>query len=238
MICMGVNKVLRRDGTPLMDISGITVSPETLDKGIIAVDATGEFIVGTREVGSSDAEYTRVGYIRFTGKQTVDTGIICNQDTRIRIVFTREKGEANYLFGVSSTNNTASVTAYLSSGGAWRFGNKSASTTLTTSEDLVHTAIVDKTGILRAGTTQSFSGVSTFETIGTLTIGSCRNSNGTLGSPQFEGKIWAIEMWQGDVPTAQFVPHIRRDGTYGFLNVVTQDFHMSITDTPLEGGNL
>ena len=93
--------------------------------------------------------YKRVSYIEFNGDQIVDTGIICNQNTKIRAIFTRETSTAMYLYGVASSDNTASVTAYLSSGGSWRFGNNSASYTITVNPDLIQTAIVDKTGIER-----------------------------------------------------------------------------------------
>ena len=79
--------------------------------------------------------YRRVDYIRFTGEQIVDTGIICNQNTQIRLAFTREKTAQHYLLGVASSDNTASVTAYM--GGSWRFGNKAATKTLTTNADMI-----------------------------------------------------------------------------------------------------
>lgn len=191
------------------------------------------------KAGSGEtSEYTRVGYIQFTGEQTIDTGIICNKNTKIKVVYTRESSSAQYMYGVASSDNTATVTAYLSSGGAWRFGNKSVSTTITVDENLVNCAIVDKTGIIRAGATQSFSGTSDFETVGSLTIGSCRNPSGTLGSSQFIGKIYSFEMWEGTEQVLKLIPMVNKEGVYGFWDDVSKTFLTSITDTPLEGGYL
>ena len=187
------------------------------------------------ESSGSQKEYERVGYIQFTGDQTIDTGIICNRDTEIRILFTRESSSAQYMYGVASSDNKATVTAYLSSGGAWRFGDKSASTSITVNENLVNCAIVNKTGIIRVGTTQSFSGTSNFETVGSLTIGSCRNPSGTLGTPQFIGKIYSFEMWQGEEQVLKLIPMVNKDGVYGFWDAISETFLTSITDIALEG---
>lgn len=188
--------------------------------------------------GGAVAEYTPVPCIRFTGDQTVDTGVICNQNTKIRIVYTRDSADAMYMYGVVNTGNTASVTAYLSTGGTWRFGNKGIAANINADADLVQTAVVTKTGFVRANLTQSMSGVSDFTTIGSLVIGACRNANGTVGASQFVGKILLFEMWDGDTLLRKLCPVVSRDGVYGFLDSVGGGFYASITDTPLDGGNL
>lgn len=43
---MAVNKVVY-GGEVLIDLTGLTVSPETLAEGVIAISAAGEIIVGT-----------------------------------------------------------------------------------------------------------------------------------------------------------------------------------------------
>lgn len=43
---MAVNKVVY-GGEVLIDLTGLTVSPETLAEGVIAINAAGEIIVGT-----------------------------------------------------------------------------------------------------------------------------------------------------------------------------------------------
>lgn len=46
---MANNKVQLRDGTVLLDLTGDTVTPETLMAGVTAHNAAGELIVGIRE---------------------------------------------------------------------------------------------------------------------------------------------------------------------------------------------
>lgn len=179
--------------------------------------------------------YSRVDYIQFDGTQTVDTGIICNQNTKIQLAFTRERSTQHYMFGVASSNNTASVTAYM--GGSWRFGNKSASKVPTTNANMIYSGVVDKTNVTITGSASAISSVNDFETVGSLLLGACRNSNGTLGASQFIGKIFFFSMWQGAEQVLKLVPVT--DGTvYRFYDTVSKTFFDSITDTPLDGGNL
>jgi hypothetical protein len=179
--------------------------------------------------------YSWCDFIQFTGHQTVDTGIICNQNTQIRLAFTREKSSQHYLLGVASSNNTASVTAYL--GGSWRFGNKASTKNLTTNADMIYSAVVDSSTITITGNASAISSVNEFETVGTLLLGSCRNSDGTISTAQFEGKVFFFAMYQGDEQVLHLVPVT--DGTaYRFWDTVSKTFFDSITDIPLEGGNV
>lgn len=197
----------------------------------IVITATG----GGGGGGDLPAGYSRVDYIQFNGAQTVDTGIICNQNTKIQLAFTRERSTQHYMYGVASSNNTASVTAYM--GGSWRFGNKSASKVPTTNADMIYSGLVHKTTVTITGGASAISGVNDFETVGSLLLGACRNSNGTVGESQFIGKILFFSMWEGDTQVLKLVPVT--DGTaFRFFDMVSKAFFDSITDTPLEGGNL
>lgn len=182
--------------------------------------------------------YVRCGYIEFNDAQIVDTGLIGNQDTKIKSVFTRESDAGMYLYGCASNGNTASLTAYLSSGGGWRFGSKSASRTLTVSEDLIHTAIHSKAGVVAVNPNNTYSGVTDFETVGSILIGSARNGDGTVGVASYVGKLLLFEVWQGDEEAQRLVPVVSLDGVYRLYDEVAGAFHDSITDTPLGGGNL
>lgn len=187
---------------------------------------------------SAVSQYTHIDFCQFSGDQTIDTGIICTQDTKIKAVFTREKSSAQYLYGVASADNQASVTAYLSNGGTWRFGDKRYSISIDVSEDFIQTAIVDKKGFVFSKVDSGISSLTDFKTISTLTIGSCRNANGTLGTPQFDGKIFHFSIWQGEELVLNLCPVVTADGEYGFLNSIDNVFYGSITDVPLDGGNL
>ena len=235
---MTVNKVVY-NGETLVDLTNDTVTPETLAEGATAHDASGAVIIGTMATGGgSDLPngYRRVDYIQFSGEQTVDTGIICNQNTKIQLAFTRERSTQHYMYGVASSDNTASVTAYM--GGSWRFGNKTATKTTTTNENMIYSGLVDKSAVTITGSAAAISGVNEFKTVGSLLLGACRNSSGTLGASQFIGKIFFFSMWEGDNQVLKLVPVVSEDGTYRFFDMVTKDFFDSITDTPLDGGNL
>lgn len=180
--------------------------------------------------------YARCGRIQFTDAQIVDTGIVCTEATKIRVVFMRELDTAHYMFGVASSGNTSSVTAYL--GGAFRFGNKSANKAsyVTASDKIVYTCILDRSQIYLTNSKTAISGVSAFETVGTLLLGSCRNSDGTLGTPQFQGKIFQFEMWSDSEQVLNLLPVVSFEGVYRFWDSVSGQFFDSITDAPLEGG--
>lgn len=179
--------------------------------------------------------YKRVDYIQFTGAQTIDTGIICNQNTKIKAAFTRERSSQHYLFGVASSDNTASVTAYM--GGSFRFGNKSASKTPNTNADMIYSVILSSSEITITDSKTTISAVNDFETVGTLQLGGCRNSSGTDGAAQFIGKIPFFAMWEGDEQVLKLVPVVNAEGQYRFWDMVGKEFHDSMTTTPLDGGN-
>lgn len=46
---MAVNKVIY-DGKVLIDLTNLTVTPETLAEGTVAINAAGELIVGTAKI--------------------------------------------------------------------------------------------------------------------------------------------------------------------------------------------
>ena len=179
--------------------------------------------------------WARAGYIYFSGAQTVDTNVICNKNTKIQLAFTRERSSQHYLYGVASSDNTASVTAYL--GGSWRFGNKSITKTVTTNADMIYSVTVTASTITITGSASTISGTSTFETVGSLLLGACRNGNGTVGASQFIGKVLFFSMWEGTEQVLHLTP-VTDGTTYRFYDMVSNTFFDSITDTPLEGGYL
>lgn len=187
--------------------------------------------------GNLPAGYSVVDFIEFNGSQMIDTGFIGNQDTEVNVCFTRENSLQRYLLGCASSDNTAALTIYL--GGSWRFGSKSASKSVSTiHEKLTYTAIINKTNLTLSGAITSISGVSNFETIGTILLGGCRSSNGNLPATLFSGKVFYFIMWQGGEQILKLVPVVSNEGIYRFFDMVSKTFFDSITDTPLGGGNL
>lgn len=261
---MAVNKVDLANGETLIDLTSDSATEAVVFEGATFHGSDGESKTGkftiTEELTHQDSlieqikvalkgkaaggggdpslpdGYARADYIRFTGEQIVDTGVVCTQDTRIMVVFTREKSSQHYLYGVASSDNTASVTAYL--GGSWRFGNKSSTKTPTTNADMIYSGVVDSSKITITGSAATISDVNKFETVGSLLLGSCRGAAGSIGSAQFAGKILFFAIWQEDAQVLKLVPIVSTDGGYRFYDEVSETFFDSITDTPLEGGNL
>lgn len=172
---------------------------------------------------AEQTEITILEYLQFNANMVFDTGVICTQDTKIEVNFTRESSTAQYLYGVRTTNNTASVTGYLTSSGAWRFGNTYRNATTSQNED--YTIVVSKSGLTINESSYKFvATVKNFTCPYTLTIGSARTTSGAKSSPQFVGKIYYFKMWDGDSLILDLVPASNSNGVHGFLDRVTNTF--------------
>ena len=175
-------------------------------------------------------------YIELNGKQLVDTGIIGNQDTRIRSNFTWGGSVQNHLFGCASSDNTASITSYMN--GSWRFGNKSASKTIgKNNTDLPYSVLLDNTTIGVTGNRTTISDVPDFETIATLLLGGARNADGELPGSGLVGRVFDFRIWDNGTLVREMIP-VTDGSMYRFWDSVSKTFFDSITDVPLEGGNV
>lgn len=59
---MAVNKIVYNNKT-LIDLTSLTVTPETLAEGVIAINAKGEIIVGTAKSINTWGDLANNGYI-------------------------------------------------------------------------------------------------------------------------------------------------------------------------------
>lgn len=181
-------------------------------------------VVETRE------PVTYLEYIQLDGTQYVDTGIICDQNTKIEMTFTREEDDARYLFGVASSDNKASFTGYQSgvNSGSWRFGGAYGRPSVPT--DQKNTFTMDKTGIVMNGKNSSYSGtVGTFKTPQTLVLGGCNSASGSVGSVRHIGKLYGFKLWDGDTLVIDYTPASNSAGVHGFENKVTGEFLPLVT---------
>lgn len=171
------------------------------------------------------AGYTECEYVQLDGGQYVDTGVICDQDSKIELTFTREDSGARYLFGVASSDNKASFTGYQSgtASGSWRFGG--AYGRPPAAVNVKHTFTMDKTGIVMDGTKYSYTGtVGTFTTPYTLVIGACHNADGSIGTTRHIGKFYGFKLWDGDTLVRDYTPVKNPSGVYGFWDRVNRTF--------------
>lgn len=237
---MAVNKV-EYNGNTLIDLTNDTVTPDTLAEGVTAHDKSGALITGIMTSGGggdSDlpAGYTEIDFIEFNGDQLIDTGIIGNQDTQIVTSFTWGSATQNHVFGCASSGNTASITSYMN--GSWRFGAKSVSKTISKNNTLLpYVGRVNKTMIGVTGSNTAISDVADFETPGTLLLGGARNATGALPGSGIIGRIFYFNVWSGSTQIMKLIPVT--DGVrFRFYDMISKAFYDSITDTPLDGGNL
>lgn len=212
-----------------------TILPDE-NKVLSKVVVTTDVIGGSVDSGVLPIGYTPVPSIKFTGEQAIDTGVICNQNTQIRVVFTVEADEEMYIYGVANTGNTASLTAYRSSsGGRWRFGSQFIALTTLPDEKRVWSVQVNKTNIIRDGVTSTYSNVSDFTTEGTLVLGGGRLAGGDIEmSTRLVGKIVTFELYDGDELVRRFIPCKNAEGVCGFWDIVSEQFFTTVSDTPLE----
>lgn len=219
----------------MMDFTGVQAI--TIPEGAVAKIMRGAEVLWEKPgSGGLPAGWTLANYVRFTGAQHIDTGIVPTQDTRIEVTFTREDSGSRYLYGVRNSANTASVTAYLSTSGAWRFGNTYRNFTLTVDKE--YSMVVDKNGVDQNGNHYNYgTAVKSFTANGTLTLGSARSTSGGLGSPQFIGKVKEFRMHDDGNLVLELLPvYNAATGAYAFYDTVAGELKPSMTETPFEGG--
>lgn len=177
-----------------------------------------DFIAGGEAQMPTD--YEAIPYVTFSKDKLYDLGIVNNTYT-IEVMFARsEKSTTPYLYGCITSPHTATVSAYMSSGGAWRFGSSYKG--LNTNNTFINRTIVSngKTEFnFAAGTFTK----STFTTPDTVVLGGYRAASGSL-TKNYQGKVYYIRI-TGDEPVIDYFPCKRlSDGVEGFWDCVTDTF--------------
>lgn len=190
---------------------------------------SGTFFVnnGTGEDFSAGAEikitpgYELIDYVTFAKDKLYDLGIVNNLYT-LEVMFKRsESSSTPYLYGIVTSPHTASVTAYLSSGGAWRFGTsyKGLST-----NNLVTNYVKISNGSATLNFTSGTFSRATFTTPDTVVLGGYRASSGAL-TRNYQGRVYFFRITDGDTPIIDYYPCKRlSDGAEGFWDCVSQTF--------------
>lgn len=227
-----------------MDISGITVSPETLDKGIIAVDATGEFIVGTREVGGGSSEpdpselYQRVAYIEPAVEGTYPyflTDFYADNASGVELVASFPVLQDRVPMGSREDSGaTRFYVVYLLSGNSIYFGFNTGSTiscplkvdtiyrlqTNFLNSRLVN--VYDMDGIRKGGA--SISATLTPQSVPVSIFGYNAAHTGTVSSKR-EFKFYSARCSQGHMVVRDYIPVYRKsDGAIGVYERLTGQF--------------
>lgn len=183
-------------------------------------EGTGEgFIAGGEAKMSND--YEVIDYVTFAKNKLYDLGIV-NSNQTIEVMFARsEKSTTPYLYGCVTSPHTATVSAYLSSGGAWRFGSSYKG--LSTNNTFINRVIIAN-GTTNFNFTAGTFTKSTFTTPDTVVLGGYRAASGAL-TKNYQGKVYYIRITQGDTPIIDYYPCKRlSDDVEGFWDCVTQTF--------------
>ena len=169
--------------------------------------------------------YEAIPYVTFSKNKLYDLGIV-ESTYEIEVMFARsEKSTTPYLYGCVTSPHTASVTAYLSSGGAWRFGSSYKG--LSTNNTFINRTIVSN-GKTEFNFTAGTFTKSTFTTPDTVVLGGYRAASGSL-TKNYQGKVYYIRITEGDEPIIDYSPCKRlSDEVEGFWDCVTQTFIESL----------
>jgi hypothetical protein len=185
-----------------------------------ANNGTGEDFIAGAEIKSTP-EYELIDYVTFSKNKLYDLGIV-NSNQTIEVMFARsEKSTTPYLYGCVTSPHTATVSAYLSSGGAWRFGSSYKG--LNMNDTLIHRVIVSN-GKTEADFTGGTFTKSTFTTPDTVVLGGYRAASGSL-TKNYQGRVYFFRINEDSIPIIDYYPCKRlSDGVEGFWDCVAQTF--------------
>ena len=183
-------------------------------------EGSGEDFIAGGEARMGEG-YEAIPYVTFAKNKLYDLGIV-KSTYELEVMFARsEKSSTPYLYGCVTSPHTASVTAYLSSGGAWRFGSSYKG--LSTNNTFINRVIISngKTDFnFTAGTFTK----STFTTPDTVVLGGYRAASGAL-TKNYQGKVFYIRISENGEYLLDWYPCKRlSDGVEGFWDCVTQTF--------------
>lgn len=190
-----------------------------LVSGAFYTSAEEPFIAGNEMKVTSD--YELLEYTTFNADNLYDLGIV-KSTYELEVLFQRSESKATpYLYGCATSPHTASVTAYLSTGGSWRWGAyyKGIGTS-----NLNEWRVRMKNGnALYNGTSSNFT-KSTFTTPDTVVLGGYRTASGSLVKG-YKGKVFYIRISEDGEYLKDWYPCKRlSDGVEGFWDCVSQTF--------------
>lgn len=181
---------------------------------------SGEDFVEGSEVRITE-DYEVIDYVTFKKDKLYDLGIVESTYT-LNVMFARSETTATpYLYGCVTSPHTATVSAYLSQGGSWRFGAYYKG--LNMKDTLIHRVTVSN-GKTEADFTSGTFSKSTFTTPNTVVLGGYRAASGSL-TKNYQGKVFYYRISEGDTMILDWQPCKRlSDGVEGFWDCVTQKF--------------
>lgn len=224
--CMSFS-IKKSSGEPVMDMwpckrnsDGAVGMIDLVSGQFYANEGSGEDFIAGGEA-QMPAGYEAIPYVTFSNNKLYDLGIVNNTYT-IEVMFARsEKSATPYLYGCITSPHTATVSAYLSSGGSWRFGSSYKG--LSTNNTFINRVIISNGSTNFNFTAGTFT-KSTFTTPDTVVLGGYRAASGSL-TKNYQGKVYYIRITEGDEPIIDYFPCKRlSDEVEGFWDCVSQTF--------------
>ena len=167
-------------------------------------------------------EYEAIDYVSFEDDKLYDLGIVDSTYTLEAMFARAATSAAAYLYGKFTSPHTASVSAYLSSSGSWRFGSTYKS--LTMNNKSIHKVIISNGSCNADETITSFTKSDAFTTPESVVLGGYRAASGSLVK-NFQGKVYYFRISKSGTPILYWLPCRRKsDGVEGFWDCVTQTF--------------
>ncbi len=164
-----------------------------------------------------------VDAICFNGHQLIRTGVIPNQDTRVRVRFQTDIFGDFGLFGARENTSKNKFAVFLTS--STQIQGQYATQSITEEVDnysgIEVTVELSAEGLKRDDVVIAEYDLAEFETPCELTIGTL-NGNGVLDSRYYQGKIYQIEVWQGEEQLLDLVPCVDERVHPCFYDIITE----------------
>lgn len=220
----------------IIDANGNVVKnlrPAKKDDGVIGMldQVDGTFYTsnsGVNFVGGLEANlpngYSVLDKLTFNKDKLFDTGLYINESHTIETLMHNGApvSTAKYMYGIFSSGNKTSCTAYLASNGTWRLGASSRSINTADNDD--HYMVQDVNSVSKDRTRYaSTNGGGAFTTLYTLPVGGSISAAGVYNKGFF-GDIYYITIREGDSTILYWLPVRNADGVEGFWDCVSQKF--------------
>lgn len=238
-------------GETLIDLTGDSVTPETLLEGETAHAANGERIVGRAVIPTKVSQlendsgylsrqelqnemfsfnFTSVSYIASSGNQYINTGITGNQNIGFEIDFrtndenSGNSGEYGCIMGArkSSLDNDFQLTTYTTDGdGTLRFGAKAYDGKITVKKRVQHSLM---NRVYTVGSSSTTLSSTSFTTPVPITLFAL-NNNGSI-TQYGKCRIYKLKLYSGTVLVRDFIA-VRHNftGEYGLYDKVNHKFY-------------
>lgn len=158
----------------------------------------------------------RLDYIETTGTQYIDTLYTPNNNTMIETKFVLKTANSGLYASDSNGSLNTNCTAYISSGGNFRFGNKSV--IVRVEQNKIAKTLQSKDGVYLNDTLVSnYTNISTFTSTQTLKLG--------FNTTNFVGEIFYQKIWDDGVLVRYLIPAKDSNNVVCFFDLVEYKFY-------------